>query len=52
MDGAEYRAILEGKATKDWEGDSTSSKTMTLNIHPELQWNSNINLLEWPKVQT
>ena len=45
MDGAKNRAILEKnllKLAKDLRlgGGSSSSRTTTLNIQPELQWNS------------
>ena len=61
MDGAKYRTILEEnplESAKDLRlgGGSPFSRTTTLNIQPELQWNGldqkHIHLSEWPKVQT
>lgn len=42
MDGVKYRAILNenlSESAKDWGEDSSSSRTTTLNVQPELQWN-------------
>lgn len=44
LDGAKYWAIVENTLMQfekawDWGGGSSSIRTMTLNIHPKLQWN-------------